>query len=84
MHIMFTIQKNSKYLFAFSIFSFHPEETKSQRLGTHNRSSLWNAAVLRIRDILARIRIRRSVPLTNQSGSAQNPAIFVGDLQDVN
>jgi hypothetical protein len=37
-------------------------------------------AVLRIRDILVRIRIRGSVPLTNGSGSA----VFVSDLQDGN
>jgi hypothetical protein len=36
--------------------------------------------VLRIHDILVRIRIRRSVPLTNGSGSFY----FVIDLQDTN
>ncbi len=34
-------------------------------------------AVLRIRDILVRIRIRGSVPLANGSGSDSRPAIFV-------
>jgi hypothetical protein len=42
----------------------------------------WFRSVLRIRDILVRIQIRGSVPLTNGSGSA--PAIFVIDLQDGN
>jgi hypothetical protein len=37
-------------------------------------------AVLRIRDILSRIRIRGSVPLTPDP----DPAIFVSDLQDGN
>ncbi len=36
--------------------------------------------VFRIRDILVRIRIRGSVPLT--SGSFSDPALFVSDLQE--
>jgi len=39
-------------------------------------------AVLRIRDILVRIRIRGSVPLTSGSGFDPDPAISVSDLQD--
>ncbi len=39
-------------------------------------------AVLRIRDILVRIRIRGSVPLTEDP--IPDPAIFVMDLQDGN
>ncbi len=38
--------------------------------------------MLRIHEILIRIRIRGSIPLTN--GSDPDPAIFVTDLQDVN
>ncbi len=41
---------------------------------------VWNPAVLRIRDILARIRIPGSVPLTNGSGSGS--CYFVIDLQE--
>jgi hypothetical protein len=47
----------------------------------------WNA-VLRIREILVRIRIRRSVPLTTDPDSNptpdSDPDIFVSDLQDGN
>jgi hypothetical protein len=43
--------------------------------------------VFRIRDILVRIRILGSVPLTNESRCesdlATDPALFVSDLQDV-
>jgi hypothetical protein len=39
-------------------------------------------AVLRIRDILVRIRTRGSVPLTNGPDPTPDPAIFVIDLQD--
>jgi hypothetical protein len=38
--------------------------------------------VLRIHEILVRIRIHGSIPLTNGSGG--DPAIFVSVLQDVN
>jgi hypothetical protein len=43
--------------------------------------------VLRIRDILVRIRIRGSVPLTGTDpdpNPAPDPAIFVSELQDGN
>jgi hypothetical protein len=40
--------------------------------------------VLRIHDILAWIRIRGSMPLTNGSGLGSDPAIFVIDPQDAN
>jgi hypothetical protein len=49
------------------------------------------ASVFRIRDILVRIRILGTVPLTNGSGStasasdlASDPALFVSGLQDAN
>ncbi len=41
-------------------------------------------AVLRIHEILLRIRIRGSKILTNGSGLDTDPAIFVSDLQDIN
>jgi hypothetical protein len=38
--------------------------------------------VFQIRDNLVRIQIRKSVTLTNGSGSSPDPALFVSDLQD--
>jgi hypothetical protein len=57
----------------------------------HTQIATVKISVLRIHDILVWIRIRRSMPLTNGSGSGfgsgswildPDPAIFVIDLQD--
>jgi hypothetical protein len=41
-------------------------------------------SAIRIRDILVRIRIRGSVPLTQDPDPTQDPALFVSELQDAN
>ncbi len=72
------------------------EEVCAPFFSKQNIETLPIISVLRIRDILVRIRIRRCVPLTNGSGSADaylqltdpdpalDPSIFVSDLQDGN
>ncbi len=54
----------------------------------NNFSCRYCYPVLWIHEILVRIRIRRSIPLTNGAGldpeADPDPAIFVNDLQDVN
>jgi hypothetical protein len=62
----------------------HPGATKALSSAVHIPVNAQ--PVLRIHEILVRIRIRRSIPLTNGSGSCyfrQWPFIFVSDFQDV-
>ncbi len=51
---------------------------------THYKEQLivpWNEILARIQ---MRIRVCRSIPLTNDPDADPNPAVFVSDLQDVN